>query len=182
MDKINISQFALPEAAQPIYRDANGVSYSIYKAVSVSEIIDGVQWVVNAILIGGPAFISYPLKEIMKNFGIIKIFTNIDVDTLPAETVYQIYDTLTVNGIFADVANFANGEQIDFYKKSVDETVKSIIEYKNSAAGIIDTLSANAKESTEAMQDNLAFLQDEKSLTQVKALLNQAKQMGMPIE
>ena len=101
-----------------------------------------IAWGINHIIDDRP-FISAPLKRIFKDFCIIKFYTNIDLDDLDIvgctpETVYEYYDIIKGSGILDYLKTNLNQEQLEFFEVTIEETLKSVVEYRNSAAGLLD--------------------------------------------
>lgn len=180
MDKVSISEIAQVSFPEAIYCENSGINFEVYPKVPTKTIVDGIQWVIDNLIDGVKPFISYPLKTILESIGAVTIFTNIQVDTLTPETIYAVYDNLTE--IISLVYHQVNPTQLAFYSSSLQKTIESIVQYKNSAMGIIDALSAGAQTTTETLQENMDFLKDEGSLTQIRQLLQTAGQLGMITE
>lgn len=176
MDKFALS--AIPEAQvlEPIYIACGNGAYALFPQVKTEDFISGIQWVVNNCLDERP-FISYAVLDIITEIGLVKTFTNIDIQE-SLEDFTETYDLLNAAGIIEQIKLKANKETIIKFKDNALKTMLSIITYKNSARGIVDALAGNAENNVEAMQENLAFFQDEGNLQQVRALLESAQKLG----
>ncbi len=61
--------------------------------------------------------------------------------------------------------------QMQFFNETLDATLESIMAYRNSAVGIIDALSQNAKQDTENMESAMGMINDPEQMEKLGKLL-----------
>lgn len=180
MDRIKITSLASAQEVTPIYLEKGGQTFALVPTLPYAEIFSMVQWAVE-VLVGETTFISYPLTRMVKDFAILHGYTNLDFavfhEDATTELLCKDYDIVKNQGILEDVRLKINKEQVDFFEKSVDATLSSIITYRNSAKGIVDGLAAEAQDDTEKMQKVMQFMDDSKAQEQVKAILTAAQEI-----
>ena len=111
-----------------------------------------------------------PVKvEIFTNLELLYNYTNISFTEKQKEDPVKLYDLLESNGIFTEVINLIPSEEYAFLLDSIDECIKSIYGYVNSARGIMESiandykdLDLNATNIEEKIQnpENLKLLKD----------------------
>ena len=88
-----------------------------------------------------------PVKvEIFTNLEILFNYTNISFTEKQKEDPVKLYDLLESNGIFNQVIELIPAEEYSFLLKSIDECIKSIYEYVNSARGIMESIAEDYQE------------------------------------
>ena len=55
-----------------------------------------------------------------------------------------------------------------FFIDTTDKTLKSIVDYRNSAKGILDNITENAKDNSQALQESFDILQNDEALKEAK--------------
>lgn len=177
MDKINIASFGI--LPPPIATSVNigEIAVEVTPRIPYEELLDMIQWCINYI-VGDQPFISAPLKVLIKQFAILKYYTNIDFDFMTKfneiSEIYENYDILDNFKVYDAVAARVDPIQLEFFEKTLDETLESIISYRCSAKGIVDQLVADAKENTETMQDAVDFVGKGNNAKVLSQLLNLA--------
>lgn len=111
-----------------------------------------------------------PVKvEIFTNLEILYNYTNISFTEKQKEDPVKLYDLLESNGIFNEIIKLIPAEEYSFLLESIDECVKSVYEYVNSARGIMESIAEDyqevGKEATEIEgkirnPENLKLLRD----------------------
>ena len=69
---------------------------------------------------------------------------------------------------------------MDFFNKTLDETLESIIAYRNSAKGIVDALAENAEQDINKMQGAIDLLSDEEKNKQLSKMIKFAEELQNP--
>lgn len=177
MDKININSFATISETIPVYVQAGEITYEILPRISTDALLEGIQWAISVIVDDRP-FISYPVQKILLDLAMVRTFTSIAIDDEELLRSGEIYDILNASGVFDQVWRSVAADQMELFEDGITKSLKSIIDYKNSARGIVDALSAQATDSTAAMEKNLAFIADEGNLEQIRGLLAAANKLG----
>lgn len=82
-----------------------------------------------------------PMKiDIFMTIEILYAYTNLNFTDKMKEEIFKTYDLVVSSGIVQRVINIM-GTEYDIIRDNVWSTIKSIYEYKNSAAGIISLIS-----------------------------------------
>lgn len=104
---------------------------------------------------------------IYKIIGIVQAYTNINFTDKQKEDVYKLFDLLVGSGLAKKIILAIPDEEMNFIQEAAEETIKSIYNYKNSALGIMETISQdysnldlNATEIQQKLADpeNMEFL------------------------
>lgn len=166
MDNNRISIAAIGAVAQeePIYLQVGEATIELRRAIPYTEILDMVQFVVDFVVTDQP-ILSGVLSRMVKDFAIVKFYTNLDVtigkDTATINDIYDEYDVLMAFGVIDEVKSKVSAKQLSFFNETVNETAASILAYRNSVRGIMDSLSENAKANSEQMQQAIDMLSGE---------------------
>ena len=84
---------------------------------------------------------SNPVKvEVFAGIGIIKYYTNITFTEKQLENPAKIYDLLNSNNVINNVIAAIPNNEYDEIRAGIEDTIKSIYQYQNSALGILDTI------------------------------------------
>ena len=87
---------------------------------------------------------SNPVKaKVYTELELIFNYTNISFTEKQLEDIPKLYDQLFSSGVLWIILNEIPQTEKDMIINGVDETIKSIYSYQNSAQGILDTLQAN---------------------------------------
>lgn len=160
MDKINISLFGDVQSAEYTYRDFAGATVAMRREAPYAETMETIQWAVNQIVDDRP-FVSAPLQKIITDLAIIRLYTNIEIEDFgSSEELYRIYDVLTSTEVIFTVKEYITPSQREFIIDGVADTVKNIISYRNSAAGLIEALTAQSDLQSAELQKMFETLQD----------------------
>lgn len=88
-----------------------------------------------------------PVKvEIFTNLEILYNYTNINFTEKQKEDPVKLYDLLESNGIFSEIINLIPSEEYAFLLDSIDECIKSVYKYVNSARGIMESIAEDYQE------------------------------------
>ena len=72
---------------------------------------------------------------------IVYAYTNLSFTAKQKENPYKLYDILVGTGIFKDIINYIREEDWAEIKENVWMTIDNIYKYRNSAMGILDSIS-----------------------------------------
>lgn len=113
---------------------------------------------------------SNPIKlEVFTKLEIIFAYTNLSFTEKQKEDLVKLYDILESNNIFNQVLGMIDESELQFICDGVEKCSEAVYTYRNSAMGIIDsisgdygTLNLNAAEIQEKLADenNLALLRN----------------------
>lgn len=160
-DKVNISSFysALPEDIILKKDTDNGVvEIKVAPLITYNEVMDMIEWIIN-IAASGRQFISIPVLRIIEDMGMIKFYTNLNVKD---NELLDSFDFLKRFGIIDEVKEQINQEQLEWTFSSIEATMDNIVEYQNSARGILDIINEEAKSDTMNLDKLLKTVSDNK--------------------
>lgn len=182
MDKIKFAQLghiSLPETVDIQIGDA---TITVTPRIPFETFLDMVQWAINFIVDDRP-FISEPLRRVVMDMAILKYYTNFDVSfmddpTFSTHELFENYDLLISHNAIATVRQNMDGAQRDYFEVAVAKTAQSIVDYRNSAQGIVDQLTVNAKENTEALENAMSLIKDPDNMANVNGLMAAIERLG----
>ncbi len=168
------------ESPQEIYFQKGDVCVTITPAPSHKKLVDAAQQSLNMMITDSPV-ISAAVYQMALNLGIIRAFTNIPLKFADEDETYKLYDALVYTGILAEVKDRVNPDAKNFFIVSVRDTLKDILNYKRSAAGIVDSIAASADSNIAVMNEAENILSDESKMEKVLGLLQVQQQLSSPI-
>lgn len=116
-----------------------------------------------------------PMKiDIFMIMEILYAYTNLNFTDKMKEELFKTYDVVVSSGIVQRVINIM-GTEYDIIRDNVWSTIKSIYEYKNSAAGVISLISqdySNVNLDLDAIQEKIENPEQMEFLKQVLPLIN----------
>lgn len=81
--------------------------------------------------------------EIFKTVEIILAYTNLSITEKQKEDIFKLYDSFVASGFAKLVLENIPVEDYNFIYNSVIKTIKNIYNYRNSALGILESISAD---------------------------------------
>lgn len=160
MDKINVSAFGEIAAAEYIYRDFGGVSIAMRRVAPYADIMETIQWAVNQVVDDRP-FASAPLQKMISDLAILRVYTNLEIEDFgSSDELYHIYDVLTSAGVISGVFDYVDEDQVSFARSGVSNTIKNIVAYRNSAAGLVAAMVEQSDMQNSELQKMFSTLQD----------------------
>lgn len=174
--KVTIADIGIPIPPARKTIQIGNAFVSVLPVAAYEDILDTMQWAINS-LIDDRTYISAPLEHVITELSIIKLYTDIytplfDEISFAAKDVFETYDILFSNDAFEKIFALIDKEQLHFYRKALSATSKSIIDYRNSMAGILERLSTQAKDDNGNMESILAAFEDEKTMGVAYKMLN----------
>lgn len=97
--------------------------------------------------------------EIFMTVKIIECYTNLNITDKQKEDIFKLYDQLTASGLAELIFEKIPAKDYEFIYRSVVKTIKNIYKYKNSAVGLLETISndySNLKLDASEIQEKLA--------------------------
>ena len=133
--------------------DINGKSIILKQYLPMNDKVSLIEEVVEK---AGEINFANPLKlDVFFNLALIENYTNIGID---ADKPLETYDLLEQNGIFTLVIQNIPTSEYNGLITFLDQTIKGFYDYKNSALGIMETIStdySNLKLDSEEIRQNL---------------------------
>lgn len=178
IEKIKLNTLGAIEEDPIEYMNIGQTVVAVHKYIPYERMLDMIQWCIDYIINDRP-FISAPLKRIIKDFAILNFYTNFDFNFLTEyhemADIYAEYDLVYRFDVMAKVKEFIDPGQMDFFDHTLDETLESIMKYRNSAVGIADALAENANKDVEAMQGAINLISDEEQNKKMAQLIKFAE-------
>lgn len=164
-EKISISDLGLT-TKQPIEIDFGDKKIQIKQYLPMEDKVSLIEEVVSK---SGETNFANPLKlDVFFHLALIEYYTNIGID---ADKPLESYDVLESNGVLEMVAKALPPSEYNGLLTFLDQTVKGFYDYKNSALGIMETIStdySNLKLDSEEIRENLG---DKNNLTLLKDVM-----------
>lgn len=183
IERIKLNTLGAIEEDPIEYMNIGQTVVAVHKYIPYEQMLDMIQWCIDYIINDRP-FISAPLKKIIKDFAILNFYTNFDFSFLTEyETMAQIYaeyDLVYHYGVMDKVKEFIDPGQLCFFEDTLNETLTSIIAYRNSAKGIVDALVENAQQDIDKMQGAIDLLSDEEKNKQLSKMIKFAEELQNP--
>lgn len=182
MDNNSIS--ILDFAAQPsevIYLEIGGNPVELHRTPTIQSIIDAVQWGLDIAVTDAPV-VSEAIRAMFGDFVLIKAFTNIDVDFTGAEeeAVYEAYQAVTQLHLIDEIVLKCDTQFVNYCRSAYSATFQDIMDYRRSAVGIVNSLSANATDIENNMEDAMSIFTDAAQQQRVKEIIEAANAVKGP--
>ena len=157
------------------YLQIGDACIEVHTSLPYREIVNGVQTTIALILDDRP-YISEPIKQIVNDIFLLRAYTNLDFSFFEEigfepSKIYDIYGLLIQEDVINKVKNLIDQKQLDFWNKSLDSTLKGIINYKNSAMGIINNITEKQISSENSMKNIMQTLKDSENAEAIQNIL-----------
>ena len=168
MSKISLSKLGLSKNTSLVGIDINGQKVEVKQYLPVGEKLDLISQIINS-SVDDNGFYNPCKVHIYTIVYLLCSYTNISVTEKQREDVLKLYDLMVGNGLANKVVAVLPVDEYEFILQGVDEAIKSIYSYKNSAMGIFEAISRdysdldlNASEIQKKLADpeNMALLKD----------------------
>lgn len=170
MAKVTFSKLGLKSREDIKTITINDCEIEVKQYLPISEKIN---IVTNVLVNSAEGNFSNPMKvEVFFNMEIIYNYTNITFTDKQKEDITKLYDLLEESDIFNEILSAIPEKE---YKTLLDwttEIIDSYYKYRNSALGIMDTISTDYKDlemDTEKIQKDIA---DPENLKLLKSVMN----------
>lgn len=179
-NKIQLISIGVPPKMEEEQVQIGEAAITVKHRIPYEEVLDMMQWCISFIINDRP-FISEPLKQIIKDFAILKYYTDIDMsfvhDYQDMAEVYEAYDIIDSYNLMYFVRSHINGRQLEFFNTTLDKTLESIIKYQNSAKGVLDILAEDADKDVRRMQEAMDVIGDDEKNKKITTLLKFAEEL-----
>lgn len=140
MAKISFTKLGITKNANVITIYHNEQPIEIKEYLPVEEKLNLVSDIINN-SVDTNNFYNPARVHIYKIIGIIQAYTNINFTDKQKEDIYKLFDLLVGSGLAKKIILAIPDEEMNFIQEATEETIKSIYNYKNSALGIMETIS-----------------------------------------
>lgn len=180
-NRISLSAIGAAPTTEPIYVQIGEATVEVRPSISYGEILEMMQWCIDMI-VGEKPFLSAPLTRIVKDFAILGYYTNLNSALMNGEAqdmvaIYTEYDIIKKNKVMENVLPKLDADQVQFFEETLDKTMESIINYRNSAKGIVDALAADAETDSSKMQEALDMMNDPSVKEKIQTVLRAANEV-----
>lgn len=116
---------------------------------------------------------SNPVKiQVFTVLEIIFAYTNITFTQKQKENIPELYDELSNSGIIEEIYKAIPEKELDFLQKGIEESIKSIYQYRNSALGILEYMKNRYDSVDFDLTEITKNIENPEVLTFVKDVLN----------
>ena len=183
IEKIQLTNFGNIPTSEINYLQINDGVCEVKQTIPFEQILKLIQWVINLTIDDRP-FISEPIKKIVQDCALLKYYTNIDLTFIDsgdfeATKLYEAYDLIFAHDIMEKVKPLINPMQLEFISSTIDKTLKSIVDYRNSAQGIIDVLSLKANSQVESMEKAIQEFEDPSKMQEVHKIMKLVEDLNL---
>ena len=144
MAKIAYSKLGLNKMINkdPIIIEFNGQQIEVVQYLPIEKKLDLISDIINLSLDDNTYY--NPCKiEIFMLTKIIEAYTNLTITDKQKEDIFKFYDQLVASGFAEKVMDNIPTEDYCFIHESVIKTIKNIYKQKNSALGILESISTD---------------------------------------
>lgn len=165
-EKISISDLGLATEKAACEITVGNKTIEVKQYLPMEEKVSFVEDVLNK---SGEVNYANPLKiEVFFNLALVEYYTNIGID---ADKPLECYDLLEANGVFTKLSQIIPETEYRGLISYIDQSIKGFYDYKNSALGIMETIStdySNLELNSEKIKDNLS---DKNNLSMLKDVM-----------
>ena len=144
MAKIAYSKIGLNKMMnkEPIIIDFNEQQIEITQYLPIEKKLDLISDIINNSLDANNYYNPCRI-EIFMTTKLIEAYTNLTITDKQKEDIYKFYDQLVASGFADIVLNNIPIKDYNFIYRSVSKTIKNIYKYKNSALGVLESVSTD---------------------------------------
>lgn len=176
-NSIPLSSFAVIESqtvSSKISTPGGEISITIHKEIPYEQLLYAVQDTL-FLLTDANGYISAPVKKAVSDIVLVAYFSNIQIPKLRDPSISQAeifenYDVICRSGILSAILFNISTVQKDFYYNTLNETILSILNYRNSAAGIVELIAAKNEDLKAQLSDTLSDFNDPDKIQNVMKL------------
>lgn len=169
MAKINFNKLGLKGEVPIKIIEWNGQNIEVKQHLPLMERISMIEKIINLSVDENNYY--NPCKiEVYKNILILENYTNINFTDKQKEDVGKLYDAFYLSGLLIEIVATIPKAELDYVNMAIEDTIKSVYAYKNSAMGILNLFKEDYKNvnfDVNALQDvlqgnseELSFLRD----------------------
>lgn len=171
MKKVKLVSLGLLSQPEIVKLNIGDAEIEVKSFLPYEEVLDMIGWTVNK-MVDGRGYVSEPVKSIIQEIAVCKYYTNLDFDEIDSADfvqgkLYEMYDFIAQHDIYDLIVSRIERKQIEFYERTSTATIESLIAYRNSAAGIIEVINAQGKDTNEGIKEALATLGNKEEFAEV---------------
>lgn len=153
-----------------IFYDKNGkeVIYGVKHYLPFNEKLEMITKIINQ-SIDDNGFYNPMRVKLYSTLEIVYAYTNLSFTEKQKEDPFKLYDLFVSTGVFKDILNSIGDDELSDIYESIKTTIDNIYKYKNSALGILESittdysalnLEASDIQEKLANEENLGLLKD----------------------
>ena len=144
MAKIAYSKLGLNKMINkdPVIIEFNDQYIEVIQYLPIEKKLDLISNIINK-SIDNNSYYNPCRIDIFMTMEIIFTYTNLTFTEKQKEDICKLYDYFTVSGLAELIITELPDGEYDFIRDSVVKTIKNIYKYKNSAMGILETISSD---------------------------------------
>ena len=144
MAKIAYSKLGLNKMINkdPIIIEFNGQQIEVVQYLPIEKKLDLISDIINN-SIDEKNYCNFCRVEIFVTIKIVEAYTNLSITDKQKEDIFKFYDQLVASGFAEKVMDNIPTEDYCFIHESVIKTIKNIYKQKNSALGILESISTD---------------------------------------
>lgn len=139
----------------------NNINIQVKKYLPIEEKADLIDMVVSNTLDENTGCFSPVRVNVYFSIAILNKYCNISFE---GENIIEAYDTLESNGIINTIMSAIPKEELDYMQSLMNDTIADISRYNSSAAGIIHSMSGDADNLNESLQDILSKIKNKEGI------------------
>lgn len=171
MAKISLNKLGLHKLP-PVEKDTfefNGQQVEVIQYLPINDKLELIQTIVNSSFEDGEKFINPCKVNVYMYVEIILAYSNISLSEAQKKDLNKVYDAMCASNFIGYFRAHMDDREWDYVTNSVWEILGNIDKYKNSAMGILDTVSQDYSnldlDATEIQQklndpDNMGLLRN----------------------
>lgn len=159
-NKVKLTMLGIPVVDTKEVKIDDMTSFFVDSRIPYEKVFELVQSIVNVLVTEAP-FVSPLMETVIEDMVLAKYYTNLEIpifekDTMSLEEIYGAYDLLAPH--MNNIRDKIDKVQLSFIQNTLRRTLDEVTKYRNSAQGVIETLSDSAKENGQSIQDALDVL------------------------
>lgn len=115
------------------------IEFEVKKYLPIEEKMEMVTKIINQ-SIDDNGFYNPMRVQIFTVLEVVYAYTNLNFTAKQKENIFKLYDQLISTGIFYDIKNAICTEDWKEIENAVNTTIKNIYKYRNSAMGILESV------------------------------------------
>lgn len=171
MAKINFNKLNLDKSIEVKTIDINDIAVEVKTYLPVDEKLELISHIVNKAHDEDYNFANPVKIEVYAGIGIVQYYTNISFTEKQLEKPSKIYDLLNRNKVLDKIIAVLPEEEYAELKNGIEETIKSVYQYQNSALGILDTIGQDYSDLNLEASEIQEKLADPQNMQLVKEIL-----------
>lgn len=156
--------------ADPVEITCGDQAIQVLQYLPIDEKANLIKHVINQALDDNTGCFSPIRVEVFFSLALCKWYAGMEIEVDEAHTFSNIYDILETNRVIDDIIFAIPEDEISFLRDLMDDTIADVARYNNSAAGIIQAMSANAEGLDGQINSILEQIRNGEGLEQLAAI------------